>query len=145
MLTVPAEEAQPARALGIAAVVVEEAASKLMLKRLGPLASAYEDGEPGKFDKAARALSAAGALALAAGGRSGRTASPARPRLRVRGRRSVPSAAGRRRRALSAAGGALLMAGAVCKRWSVFKAGIASAEDPHQTIDLQRDRMAAEG
>jgi hypothetical protein len=125
LLTVPGEEAEPARALGIAAAVVEEAASRVMLARLGPLAKAYEEGEPGKVDKLARGLSAAGALALAAGGRRG----PGSPRTR---------------RAISAAGGALLLAGSCAKRWAVFKAGIASAEDPHQTIDLQRARMAAE-
>jgi hypothetical protein len=36
------------------------------------------------------------------------------------------------------AGGALLLAGSVCKRWSVFKAGFQSAEDPTQTIETQR-------
>jgi len=128
MLTVPSAEAEPARALGIAAVAVEEVASRVMLKRLGPLAKAYEEGEPGKIDRAARALSAAGALALAIGGRAGR--------------RHGASEADRTRRAISATGGALLLAGACCKRWAVFKAGFASAEDPAQTVDLQRARMA---
>lgn len=126
MLTVPAEEAEPVRALGIAAVVVEEAASKVMLKRLGPLASAYEEGEAGKLDRVARGLGAAGALAFAAGGRRGPFGD-------------------RTRRHVSAAGGALLLAGAMCKRWAVFKAGIASAADPAQTVGPQRERMAAEG
>jgi formate-dependent nitrite reductase membrane component NrfD len=141
MLTVPAAEADPARALGIAAVVVEEAASRVMLKRLGPLASAYEEGEAGKLDKAARALSAAGAVALTVGGHRGRGGGGNGRRLTVRrgGRRSDPAG-----RAISAAGGAFLLAGACAKRWAVFKAGFASAEDPRQTTDLQRDRMAAE-
>jgi formate-dependent nitrite reductase membrane component NrfD len=125
MLTVPTDEAAPARTLGIAAVVVEEAASQIMHKRLGPLAEAYEEGEAGRADKAARALSAAGALALLAGGR--RSPLPGG----IRGRRTA-----------SAVGGALLLAGAVCKRWAVFKAGFASAEDPAQTVDLQRARLA---
>jgi hypothetical protein len=152
MLTVPADEAEPARALGIAAVVVEEAASKVMLKRLGPLASAYEEGAAGKLDKAARALSAAGAVALAVGARR---AEPARRRIpgwrAEPTRRRIPGRGGRRpddgdrRRAISAVGGALLLGGAVCKRWAVFKAGFASAADPAQTVDLQRARMAAEG
>ncbi len=137
MLTVPADEAEPARALGIAAVVVEEAASRVMLRRLGPLAKAYEEGEAGKLDKAARALSAAGAIALALGGRRGPAGGR---RLGIR-RRHRP---GPTRRAVSAAGGTLLLAGSCCKRWAVFKAGVASAADPHQTVDLQRDRMAAE-
>ena len=146
LLTVPGEETEPARALGIAAVVVEEAASRIMLKRLGPLASAYEEDEAGKADKVARALSAAGAVALVAGGNRGSDGS--RGARRARGRRAAkhPAAPGGdpARRAITAAGGALLLAGAVCKRWAVFKAGFASAADPDQTIDLQRDRMAAE-
>ncbi len=144
LLTVPADEAEPARALGIAAVVVEEAASQIMHKRLGPLAKAYEEGTAGKVDRAARALSAVGALALIAGARRQRDAEPPRRFLGAR-RSSASPVAARRRRALSAAGGAMLLAGAACKRWSVFKAGFASARDPGQTIDLQRERMAAEG
>jgi len=112
MLTVPSEEAEPVRALGIGAVVVEEVAFKVMLKRLGPeLASSYEEGVAGRVDRAARALSAAGAVAFAVG---------------------------RKNRAVSAAGGAMLLAGAVCKRWAVFKAGFHSAEDPAQTVLTQR-------
>jgi hypothetical protein len=48
-------------------------------------------------------------------------------------------------RALTAAGGALLLAGSVCKRWSVFKAGFQSAEEPLQTVVPQRRRVAEEG
>jgi formate-dependent nitrite reductase membrane component NrfD len=148
LLTVPSDEAEPARALGIAAVVIEEAASRIMLKRLGPPAKAYEEGEAGKIDKAARALSAAGALALLAGGLGGRGGSRPHGARLARGRRAAMRAAtpggDPKRRVISAAGGALLLAGAVCKRWAVFKAGFASAADPDQTIDLQRDRMAAE-
>jgi formate-dependent nitrite reductase membrane component NrfD len=123
MLTVPAEEAEPARRLGIAAAIAEEAITAVMHKRLGPLADSYEKGKAGKFGKAARALTAAGALAFAAGD----------PALRLR-------ISNRRRSALSVTGGALLLAGSVCKRWSVFKAGFQSAEDPTQVIRTQRDR-----
>ncbi|MGD9735285.1 MAG: NrfD/PsrC family molybdoenzyme membrane anchor subunit [Solirubrobacterales bacterium] len=133
MLTVPGEEAEPVRALGIGAVVVEEVAFKAMLKRLGPeLASSYEEGIAGRFDRAARALSAAGALAFAAGGAW----------LPLPGRGRVAIAPPPARRAVSAAGGAMLLAGAVCKRWAVFKAGFHSAEDPAQTVATQRARMA---
>jgi hypothetical protein len=118
LLTVPPEEAGPVRALGIGAVLVEEGASAVMHKRLGPLAVAYRGGEAGKFDRISRGLNLAGALALAAG----------------RGRRGV-----------SAAGGAMLLAGSVCRRWAVFKAGVRSAEDPLQTVELQRARIAREG
>jgi formate-dependent nitrite reductase membrane component NrfD len=118
LLSVSPEDAAPARRLGVAAALVEEAATLVMHKRLGPLASAYEEGAAGKFGKAARALTLAGAAVLAAPGH---------------------------RRSTAAAGGSLLLAGSVCKRWSVFKAGFQSAEDPMQTVRPQRERIASEG
>ena len=135
MLTVSSEEAEPVRLLGISAVMIEEAVTTLMHKRLGSLADAYEKGTAGRLDKVARSLTAAGALALVAGSRG----------LPVpgRGRVGVPGAA--RRRAISATGGSLLLAGSVCKRWAVFKAGFQSAEDPQQTISTQRGRIGREG
>ena len=128
MLTVPAKEAEPARRLGVLAALAEEGISVLMHKRLGPLADAYEKGTAGRFGKAARACTLGGALALAAG-------EPALP---------LPLSK-RRRSTLSVAGGALLLAGSVCKRWSVFKAGFQSAEDPSQAIRTQRRRIAGDG
>ncbi|HET7053393.1 MAG TPA: NrfD/PsrC family molybdoenzyme membrane anchor subunit [Solirubrobacterales bacterium] len=119
LLTVEPQEAAPARALGLSAVLAEEAATLLMHRRLGDLASAYEEGAAGRYGKVSSALSLAGAGLLALGGRRG-----------------VP-----RGRALTAAGGALLLAGSVCKRWSVFKAGFQSAEDPLQTVRPQRERI----
>jgi DMSO reductase anchor subunit len=121
LLTVPADEAEPARHLGIAAAIAEEATTIVMHKRLGPLADSYEQGKAGAFGKAARALTIAGALALA-------VSDEAFPRKLDK----------RSRRALSVAGGALLLAGSVCKRWSVFKAGFQSAEDPGQVVYTQR-------
>lgn len=117
-LTVPAEDAAPVRRLGVGAALVEEAATLVMHKRLGPLAASYEEGAAGRLGKAARGLTAAGAAALALGGR---------------------------RRALGALGGTALLAGSVLKRWSVFKAGFASAEDPAQTVRTQRERLAERG
>ncbi|HEY0391546.1 MAG TPA: NrfD/PsrC family molybdoenzyme membrane anchor subunit [Solirubrobacterales bacterium] len=122
-ITVPTVEAGPARRLGIAAAIAEEAATVIMHRRLGALASSYEEGPAGRFGKAARALTLSGALALGAAGE---------------GRLSPVSSRRGGRRMLSAAGGALLLAGAVCKRWSVFKAGFHSAEDPAQTVNTQR-------
>jgi formate-dependent nitrite reductase membrane component NrfD len=121
LLTVPADEAEPARRLGIAAAIAEEATTAVLHKRLGPLADSYEQGKAGAFGKTARALTAAGALALA-------VSDEAFPRKLDK----------RSRRALSVAGGALLLAGSVCKRWSVFKAGFQSAEDPAQVVHTQR-------
>ncbi|MGN6587490.1 MAG: NrfD/PsrC family molybdoenzyme membrane anchor subunit [Solirubrobacterales bacterium] len=128
MLTVPADEAEPARRLGVLAAIAEEAITALMHKRLGPLAKAYEEGKAGKFEKAARACTLSGAAAFIA-------SDPDFP---------LPLSK-RRRSALSIAGGALLLAGSVCKRWSVFKAGFQSAEDPTQTIHTQREQMGRNG
>jgi formate-dependent nitrite reductase membrane component NrfD len=128
ILSVPAEEAEPVRRLGVAAAIAEEGVTMLMHKRLGPLADAYEKGTAGKFGKAARACTLGGALAFVAG-------DPGVP-LRM---------SKRRRSTLSVAGGVLLLAGSVCKRWSVFKAGFQSAEDPSQTIRTQRQRIARDG
>ncbi|MDP9474901.1 MAG: hypothetical protein M3R38_04295, partial [Actinomycetota bacterium] len=44
-------------------------------------------------------------------------------------------------RAASVAGGALILAGAACERWSVFKAGFQSARDPKYTVMPQRERL----
>ncbi|HET9184521.1 MAG TPA: NrfD/PsrC family molybdoenzyme membrane anchor subunit [Solirubrobacterales bacterium] len=128
ILTVPAEEAEPARRLGVLAAVAEEAISAVMHKRLGPLADAYKKGKAGKFQKAARACTAAGAAAFVASD----------PGL-------TPSMGRRRRSLLSMAGGTLLLAGSVCKRWSVFKAGFQSAEDPTQVIHTQRAHQGRDG
>jgi len=121
MLTVPADEAEPVRRLGVLAAVAEEGVSALMHKRLGSLADSYKQGTAGRFEKAARACTLGGAAAFVA-------SDPA-----------LPLPLGRRRRsALSMTGGALLLAGSVCKRWAVFKAGFHSAEDPSQVIESQR-------
>ena len=37
-------------------------------------------------------------------------------------------------------GGALVCAGELCLRWSVFKAGIQSARDPKYIVEPQRER-----
>jgi formate-dependent nitrite reductase membrane component NrfD len=140
ILTVPADEAEPARRLGIAAAIAEEAITALMHKRLGPLAESYEKGTAGIFQKAARACTAAGALAFLAGDDA------FHPPHRRSSLGRLSRSKDERRRAkfrnhLSMAGGALLLAGSVCKRWSVFKAGFQSAEDPTQVIRTQRGRM----
>ncbi|HET9163427.1 MAG TPA: NrfD/PsrC family molybdoenzyme membrane anchor subunit [Solirubrobacterales bacterium] len=124
LLTVEPGEAAPARALGASAVFVEQAATLLMHRRLGDLSSAYEEGAAGRYGKASRALSLAAAGLLAAG------------------RRELPPRAAR---TLGAAAGALLLTGSVCKRWSVFKAGFRSAEDPLQTVRPQRERIGRRG
>ena len=87
-----------------------------MERRLGELAEPYREGAAGAYGKAARGLTAGGALLLAARAAHSRTT--------------------------AVAGGALLLAGAVCKRWSVFEAGFQSARDPRFTVGPQRRRVA---
>jgi hypothetical protein len=115
-LLTPVAHAAPARRLALAGAVGELAAAHRMERRLGDLGEPYRRGTAGRLTRAARACTAGGAALLAARG----------------GRR--PGAAG---------GGALLLAGAALQRWAVFKAGIASAEDPRYTVGPQRARVRA--
>jgi hypothetical protein len=113
-ITTPARYAGPARRLALAGAAGEIVNSQLMKRRLGDLASVYERGEAGKFERISTALTVAGSVLLAGAGK---------------------------RRGAAIAGGGLLLGGALCKRWAIFKAGIASAEDPHQTVAPQRERV----
>jgi formate-dependent nitrite reductase membrane component NrfD len=115
IVATPVEHAAPARRLALIGAVAELALARLMEERLGDLAEPYHEGTSGALSRAARGATAAGALLLAA-----------------RARRS---------RAAAVAAGSLLLAGAACERWSVFKAGFASARDPRYTIDPQRGRV----
>ena len=96
--------------------VAELTTARMMEHRLGELSRSYKEGDAGTYDKLAQGLTIAGAALMAAAGR---------------------------RRLGAVASGGLLLAGAVCKRWSTFKACFASAEDPHQTVGPQRDRLEA--
>jgi hypothetical protein len=57
----------------------------------------------------------------------------------------VLAAAGGRSRRAVVAGSALVLAGAACTRWSIFRAGFQSAADPRYTVGPQRDRARAQG
>jgi len=111
----PPEEAAPARRLALLGAAAELLAVQVMERRLGDLAEAYRSGAAETYSRAARGLTVAGALVLAA--------------------------RGRRRREAAVAGGAMLLAGAASERWSVFKAGFQSAADPRQTVGPQRRRI----
>jgi hypothetical protein len=86
----------------------------MMERKLGEAGGPYESGTPGRLAKAAKAMTAAGAATMAIG---------------------------RRRRGAVRIGAALLLAGAACERWAVYKAGFASAADPAYTVGPQRDRL----
>jgi hypothetical protein len=115
----------PARRLALAGAAGELAATAAMERRLGELGEPYRDGEAGRFARCAKVAVAAG-LGLLAGSRG--AASSRRP------------AAARVR---TAAGAALLLAGAMATRWSVYKAGLQSAADPRYVVEPQRARRAA--
>jgi polysulfide reductase-like protein len=118
-LLTPVSHAGPARRLAVAGVVLEGGAMEVMERRLGELAEPYRSGEGRRFARASRALNALGAATLAL--------------------------AGRRRRAAAVAGGAALVAGALCERWAVFRAGFQSARDPKYTVGPQRARLEQRG
>jgi hypothetical protein len=53
--------------------------------------------------------------------------------------------ASRRSRRAGVGGGVLLTVGALLARWSVYKAGFQSAENPRHTVAPQRARLTAGG
>jgi len=116
VVATPAKEAAPARRLAIGGAIAGIAALQVMERRLGDLAEPYRTGAAGGLKRAAGALTGAGAGLLAAAGR---------------------------RRPAAVAGGTLLLAGAVCERWSIFRAGFQSAADPRATVEPQRRAIAS--
>jgi len=108
--------AGPARRLAVMGVLAEGASMQLMKHRLGKLAEPYDRGPAGAYARAAQILSTVGAAIVA-----------------VRGRRRVAAVAG----------SSLVLAGAVCDRWAIFKAGFQSAADPEYTVGPQRERLEA--
>lgn len=112
---VPPEDAGPARRLAVGAVAAEGALMQGMELRLGRVGEVYRRGASGKLSWAAKALAGTGAAILATRG-------------------------GRSRKA-AALGGAMVCAGELCLRWSVFKAGFQSARDPKYTVEPQRERL----
>lgn len=116
LLGAPAGQAGPARVLATAGVTAELAALELMRHRAGTVAECYRDGAAGRCLRAATALSAAG-VAGALVGRRGRVA--------------------------GALSGLALLGASCLTRFGLFRAGVASAEDPKYTVVPQRERLAA--
>jgi HAMP domain-containing protein len=115
----PVTEAGPARRLTVLGAAVELTADRTMRRRLGPLGDVYREGDAGRFHRAAELLTAAGATTVAV--------------------------VGRRSRVAAAAGAVAVLAGSVCQRWAVYKAGFQSAQDPEATLRPQRERLEARG
>jgi hypothetical protein len=118
LITTPPEHAAPALRLAVGGASVELLAVAVMEHRLGALAAPYREAGPARVPgRLAKAAVASGAL--------------------------LAGALGRRSRAAAIGGGALLSAGALLTRWSIFKAGSVSAADPLATVGPQRERIAA--
>jgi hypothetical protein len=96
----------------LAGAAGELASTTVMERRLGDLGEPYHSGKAGMLARVAKGATAAGAALGAVAGR--------RPLL------------GR-----MAAG--LVLGGAVAERFSVFRAGFQSAEDPRYVVMSQRD------
>jgi Polysulphide reductase, NrfD len=108
----PPRRARAARRLALGAAVVEGPLMELMAHRLGDHAEPYKHGKPALFANLSRACIAGGTgLLYLHGGNS---------------------------RAAAVASGALLSAGALATRWSVFRAGFDSAADPKYVVAPQR-------
>jgi hypothetical protein len=117
VILTPAGDAGPARRLALTGAVLELGAAQVMERRLGELGEPYHQGPAGRFARLAKACTTAGAGLVALGGR--------------------------RRRGVAAAGATLVLAGSVCERWAVYKAGFQSARDPKYIVGPQRARLNA--
>jgi formate-dependent nitrite reductase membrane component NrfD len=117
LIAAPVAEADPARRLAALGAAAELAAMARMEKRVGLVAETYHQGRAGQLLRAARLLTAAGAV----GG----------------------TVFGRRSRVAAAVSGAALLAGSACTRFGIFEAGRASARDPKYTVVPQRERLSA--
>jgi formate-dependent nitrite reductase membrane component NrfD len=113
----PTEFAGPARRLALLGAAAELGLMAAMKRRLGFVGEVYDQGDAGKYGRIAKTCTAVGAALLA----------------RAR----------RRNRAPSIGGGALILAGGLALRWSVFRAGFQSARDPRYTVIPQSERKLA--
>lgn len=117
MLCAPPDEAGPARAFAALGAAGELVASRVMRRRLGLVAEAYDHGRAGSLLRGAELLTAGGlAGTLLVGGRS---------------------------RSGTAVSGLALLAGSALQRFGVFAAGVASTKDPRFVVVPQRRRLDA--
>ncbi|WP_392465690.1 NrfD/PsrC family molybdoenzyme membrane anchor subunit [Arsenicicoccus cauae] len=115
MIAAPHEQAWPAGRLAVGGALWELGSAQVMEHSMGLSAELLHEGEAGRWWTASKALTLGGAaLSL------------------VAGRRGKPAAA---------VAGAALLAGSVCTRFAIFRAGIASAKDPKYTVVPQRARL----
>jgi len=114
-MLLPPRHAKAARRIAVVGALAGEGIMAAMDRRLGFVGEPYRQGAAATLKKASTAASFAGAAVLALRGRRSRTA--------------------------AVTGGALVLGGELAMRWSVFKAGFASAADPAYTVRPQRERL----
>jgi hypothetical protein len=115
VIAAPTHQARTARRLALLGAALELGSKELMERRLGESGDPYKQGAPATFGHAGHACLISGSLLLARRGKDSRAA--------------------------AALGGALLLAGALSARWSVFKAGFSSVADPQHVVGPQRKRI----
>jgi hypothetical protein len=116
LLTTPVDQAGPARRMAVTGAALELSAAHLVETRLGLQSEAFAAPKPARLLRAARALTAAGA---------------------------VGAVLGRRNRVVQAASGLALLAGSACTRFGLYEGGVVSAKDPRYTVVPQRERLDA--
>jgi polysulfide reductase-like protein len=115
LIAAPTGQAAPARRMAVLGAGLELYHAHRVETGKGLLSEPYRDGQAGSWLRAARTLTAVGALG---------------------------ALAGRRSRVISALSGVALLAGSALTRFGVYEAGIASAKDPKYTVVPQRERLA---
>ena len=117
MITTPAAEAAPARKLAVLGVIGDLVATRVMHRRMDPVAAEpLHEGRPGAMLRLSEGLAVAGGIGTLLGGR---------------------------RRPVAAAAGLALLAASALTRLGIYEAGIRSAKDPRYTIEPQKRRLAA--
>ncbi|MFP5347560.1 MAG: NrfD/PsrC family molybdoenzyme membrane anchor subunit [Actinomycetes bacterium] len=114
LLTTPVHEAGPVRRTAVLGAALDLAAGHLVENRLGLASEAFSEPGPRRLLRAAKALTAVGA---------------------------VGAVVGRRSRLLSGVSGAALLVGSACTRFGIFQGGVVSAKDPKYTVVPQRERL----
>jgi polysulfide reductase-like protein len=114
LIAAPVGQAGPARRMAVVGAGLELYNAHHVENRMGLLSEPYHQEQAGKWLRAARTLTAAGALG---------------------------ALAGRRSRVISALSGLALLAGSASTRFGVYEAGILSAKDPKYTVVPQRERL----
>jgi DMSO reductase anchor subunit len=114
LLTSPLDQAGPVRRLAVISAALESVLASRLEKAPQIERRSYRTGRPGELLRAAKACTAGGALL---------------------------ALAGRRSRLVSATAGASLLAGSLLTRLGIYEAGVASSQDPEQTVVPQHQRL----